>query len=129
MSWENRVFSTRWRNAWTPGNTNTDVPSIKFNNSWDMSESSYWVDEISFIKLKNIQLGYAFPSALVSRLKLQKIYLYANAQNVFAIVNKDYEGYDPENYGSYDPTQNAFGPVARTYPVPRIVSFGINLNF
>lgn len=121
MSWENRVFSTRWRDAWTPENTDTDIPSVKFNNSWDNSQSSYWVQEINFVKLKNIQFGYTFPNAVSSRLGLQKIYLYANGQNVFTIVSKDYEGYDPE--------RNTFDAGYRMYPIPRIVSFGVNLNF
>jgi TonB-linked SusC/RagA family outer membrane protein len=121
ISWENRVFSKRWRNAWTPENIDTDIPSVKFNNSWDNSPSSFWVQEINFLKLKNIQLGYSFPNAISSRLGLQKIYLYANGQNVFTIVSKDYEGYDPE--------RNTFDSGYRMYPIPRIISFGINLNF
>jgi hypothetical protein len=58
---------------------------------------------------------------MTSRLGLQKIYLYANAQNVFVIVDKDFEGYDPE--------KNTFGHGNNWYPVPRIISFGVNLTF
>jgi hypothetical protein len=119
LSWENRVISTRWRDAWSPENTDTDLPSLKFNNSWDNLESSFWVQEINFLKLKNIQLGYTFP--INSRLGLEKIYLYANGQNVFTIVSDDYEGYDPE--------KNTFDTGNRLYPIPRIVSFGANINF
>lgn len=121
LSWENRVFSKRWRNAWSPQNTDTDIPSVKFNNSWDGSQSSFWVQEINFLKLKNIQLGYTFPDGITSRLGLQKIYFYANGQNVFTLVSKDFEGFDPE--------RNTFDSGNRIYPVPRIISFGINLNF
>jgi TonB-linked SusC/RagA family outer membrane protein len=119
--WENRVISTKWRDAWTPQNTNTNIPSIKYNDTWDNSESSFWVHDMSFIKLKNIQLGYTIPNRFTTKLALQKIYLYANAQNVFSLVNKDYEGYDPE--------RNTFDSGNNLYPVPRIISFGINLNF
>jgi len=121
MSYENLVVSTRWRDAWTPQNTKTDMPSLKFDNSWDKSESSFWVHKINFLKLKNVQLGYTLPAHVVSRLGLQKIYIYANAQNVFTIVSNGYEGYDPE--------RNTFDNGYRLYPVPRIVSFGVNLNF
>jgi len=121
LSYENLVISTRWRNAWTPTNTDTDTPSLKFGNSWDNSESSYWIHDISFIKLKNIQLGYALPESITSRLKFEKIYFYVNAQNVFTIVSKDYEGYDPE--------RNSFDNGYSLYPTPRITSVGINLNF
>ena len=121
ITWENRVISKAWRDAWTPQNTNTNMPSLKYNNSWDQSQSSFWIHDISFIKLKNIQLGYACPVNISSRLGLQKIYVYANAQNVFTVVNKDYEGYDPE--------RNTFDSGSNMYPVPRIISIGVNLNF
>ncbi len=121
LAWENRVISTKWRNAWTLQNTNTNVPSLKYDNTWDNSENSFWVHDLSFVKLKNVQLGYACPISLVSKLGVQKIYIYANAQNVFSIVNKDYEGYDPE--------RNTFDSGNNLYPVPRIISFGVNLNF
>ena len=121
VAWENRVISTKWRNAWTPQNTGTNIPSIKYDNTWDNSESSFWVHDMSFIKLKNVQFGYTIPNRFTSKLALQKIYLYANAQNVFTLVNKDYEGYDPE--------RNTFDSGNNLYPVPRIISIGINLNF
>jgi len=121
LNWENRVISTRWRDAWTPQNPDTDIPSVKFDNVWDNSQSSFWVQEVNFIKLKNLQLGYSFPSAFTSRLGLQKLYLYGNAQNLFVIVSKDYEGYDPE--------RNTFNSGNNIYPTPRIISFGANLNF
>ena len=114
-------ITKRWRDAWTPKNTDTDIPSIKIDNSWDNSQSSYWVKEISFVKLRNIQLGYDLPANIVSRLGIKKIYAYANAQNVFTIVDKDYEGYDPE--------RNTFDAGDRLYPNPRIISIGVNVNF
>jgi hypothetical protein len=118
---DNPTITKRWRNAWTPENTNTNIPMMRFDNSWDDQESSFWVNEASFIKLKNIRLGYSFPNALSSRLGIEKIYLYANAQNLFSIVNKNYDGYDPE--------RNTFDDGSYLYPVPRIISFGVNLNF
>jgi TonB-linked SusC/RagA family outer membrane protein len=121
LNYENRTISTRWRDAWTQQNTDTDVPILYFNNSWDNLESSYWVKEISFLKLKNVQLGYALPSDLTTRIGLQKIYFYVNAQNVFVLVDEKFEGYDPE--------KSAFSHGTNQYPVPRIISLGLNLNF
>jgi TonB-linked SusC/RagA family outer membrane protein len=121
LNYENRTISTRWRDAWTPQNTDTDVPILYFNNSWDNLESSYWVKEISFLKLKNVQLGYALPKDLTARIGLQKIYFYLNAQNVFVLVDDKFEGYDPE--------KSAFSHGTNQYPVPRIISLGLNLNF
>ncbi|MBT3382457.1 MAG: TonB-dependent receptor [Prolixibacteraceae bacterium] len=121
LNYENRTISTRWRDAWTPQNTDTDVPILYLNNSWDNLQSSYWVKEISFLKLKNVQLGYALPTDLTTRIGLQKIYFYVNAQNVFVLVDKDFEGYDPE--------KSAFSHGTNQYPVSRIISLGLNLNF
>jgi TonB-linked SusC/RagA family outer membrane protein len=121
LNWENQVTSTRWRDAWTPENTDTETPMVRMQNTWDNQESSYWIRKLNYIKLKNIQLGYVVPPGFTSRIGLQKIYLYANAQNVFTLVNKDYEGYDPE--------RNTFDSGYNMYPIPRIVSVGVNLNF
>ena len=120
-TWERQVYLNSWKNSWTPENTDTDIPILLLeNNSWNQYESSYWVKDISFIKLKNIQLGYSLPENLCSRMGLKRVYFYVNAQNVFSIVSKDYEGYDPE--------RNTFSYSMYTYPIPRTVSLGINLN-
>jgi hypothetical protein len=79
------------------------------------------VQKLNFIKLKNVQLGYALPEQLSSSIGFQKIYLYANGQNLFSIVNRDYQGYDPE--------RNTFDSGYNMYPIPRIFSIGANLNF
>ncbi len=121
LTWETRMISTRWRDAWTRQNPDTDMPILYWNNPWDMQESSFWVKDISFIKLKNLQLGYSFPEKLTSDIGIQKMYVYLNAQNVFSIVDKDFEGYDPE--------KNTFTATENEYPVPRIISLGVNLNF
>lgn len=121
LNWENQVTSTRWRDSWTTENTDTDTPMARIQNTWDNQESSYWVHKLNYIKLKNIQLGYLVPASFASKIGLQKIYVYANAQNAFTIVNKDYEGYDPE--------RNTFDSGYNMYPIPRIVSVGVNLNF
>lgn len=121
LNWENRMTSTRWRDAWSPDNRDTNIPSMKFNNTWDNYQSSFWVRNGSFLKLKNLQLTYTLPEQLLTRIGLQKVSVYANAQNVFTIADKDYEGYDPE--------RNTFGSGNMVYPTPRIISFGVNLNF
>ena len=121
VSWENRTLNTMWRDAWSVDNTDTDIPAIRYNNTWDNQVSSFWVHDISFLKLKNIQLGYNLPENILSSVGIKNVYFYLNAQNVFTIVNKNYDGWDPE--------RNTFTSDSNMYPVPRIVSLGINLNF
>jgi TonB-dependent starch-binding outer membrane protein SusC len=121
LSFENRVIATSWRNAWTPENTDTDVPALRFNNTWDSSPSTFWISKGDFIKAKNIQLGYAVPESISTKYGMKRAYFYLNAQNVFTLVNGDYQGYDPE--------RNTFNSGNNLYPVPRILSFGANLTF
>lgn len=122
LQYEWLTISDSWKDAWTPENPNSNKPMLRFDSSWDTYDSSFWVHQIDFLKLKNIQLGYAFPEWITSKLKMQRLYVYANAQNLFTIMwKKGYEGYDPE--------RNTFDEGTSFYPTPRIFTFGLNLNF
>ncbi|MFR7782052.1 MAG: TonB-dependent receptor domain-containing protein, partial [Parabacteroides distasonis] len=111
-----------WRDAWTPENSGSSIPMLRYDSTWDRYDSSFWVHRIDFLKLKNLQLGYAFPERITSKLKMQRLYVYANAQNLFTVMwKKGYEGYDPE--------RNTFDAGGSPYPTPRIFTFGLNLNF
>jgi TonB-linked SusC/RagA family outer membrane protein len=114
------TITEKWRDAWTPDNPSTTVPRISISDTWRSEASSYWVSDISFIKLRNVQLGYTFPASITERLGVQKLYLYGNAQNWGSIVSKDYEGFDPE--------RNTFNSGDNYYPLPRILSLGVNIN-
>ncbi|WP_291368641.1 TonB-dependent receptor [Cyclobacterium sp.] len=114
------TITKRWRDAWTPENMETDVPRISISDTWRSEPSSFWVNDISFVKLRNIQLGYTFNPVMTKRLGIQKLYLYGNAQNVGALVSKDYEGFDPE--------RNTFDSGENFYPLPKIFTVGVNIN-
>ena len=114
------TITSRWRNAWTPENTNTDIPAIKIDYPWMNEQSSFWVQEISFIKLKNLQLGYTLPNAIASRLGMERVYIYANGQNIGSLVTDAYEGYDPE--------RSTTSSGSNIYPAARIISFGVNIE-
>lgn len=121
LNFENRVISPRWLDAWTPTNKDSKLPMARFDNSWDRSDSDFWMVNGSFLKIKNVQLSYALPDRLTSKLKLQRAYFYLNAQNIWTLANKEYDGYDPE--------RNTFDSGTNMYPIPRILSLGVNLNF
>jgi hypothetical protein len=114
------TITERWRDAWTPENGSTTVPRISISDTWRSEASSFWVSDISFVKLRNVQLGYTFPSDITERLGVQKLYIYGNAQNLGSIVDKNYEGFDPE--------RNTFNSGENFYPLPKIVSLGVNIN-
>lgn len=111
------IVTKRWRDAWTPENTDTDIPMLRYQDNWMIQNSSFWMQDISFLKIRNVQLGYTFPTRILG---LRSLYTYVNLQNYFTFVTGDYEGYDPE--------RSTFTSGYNTYPLPKIISFGLNVN-
>lgn len=115
------TITERWRHSWTPEHPSTELPAIKMNDTWNRQQSSFWSCNMSWFKMKNIQLGYTLPTALANKMFLQKCYVYINATDVFTIVSDKYEGFDPER----DTFSDGYGH----YPIPRVFSLGLNLSF
>jgi TonB-linked SusC/RagA family outer membrane protein len=115
------VVTERWKNAWTPENHSNSLPMIKVNDTWNRYESSFWVKNLSYFKIKNIQLNYAIAESVTKRFKMSGASVYANFQNLPAFVSGNYEGFDPE--------RNTFDNGGSLYPTPFISSLGINLQF
>lgn len=88
--------------------------------------SSWWVEDASFLRIKDIQLGYELPSSLSKSIGVTKARIYVSASNIYTFTN--YSGYDPESpLNSDEPTLP--GVDANNYPLPRTVIAGIQLNF
>lgn len=92
------------------------------NDRW----SDRYIEDASYIRLKNISLGYTFPKKMVRRLSLETLRVNVNIQNLLTITG--YDGYDPEVGTS---TQSSFvaGLDNGRYPSPTTYSFGINVTF
>ena len=128
----------RWRN---PGDI-TDVPQARLFGANGTGESSRYVYDAEYIRLKTITLGYALPKSFISKAGLQSVRIYASAQNVLTFT--DYEGWDPEvNSDTYSSTlaSASTGLVNRSTsninqgidfysaPQPKTITFGINIGF
>lgn len=116
--------------AWTPENTNTSVPRVtQDDQNNNIRPSSYYVSDGSFFRFKNIKLGYNIPKQLLSTLKLENLYVYVQANNLFTISK--YEGIDPEvglqNY-SNDYRNIDMGVDRGIYPLSRTFTFGLNVS-
>lgn len=85
--------------------------------------SSYYIEDGSFFRIRNAQLGYNFSSEMLSHLHLTSLRLFVNGQNIKTFKNSS--GYTPEFGGS----ATSFGVDNGSYPLPAIYTFGINLNF
>lgn len=106
-----------------PNLGNGSLPSLNANYR---SQSSLFVEDGSFIRLKNITLGYTLPSKLLESMKIQNLRVYAGVQNLLTIT--DYKGYDPEAR-SGDSNRYTPGVDTGAFPIPRTYTFGFNLNF
>ena len=115
--------TTRALNRWTPTNTNTDVP--KASATRPQRASSRFIFDGSYVRLKNISLGYTIPKGTLSRLKIQSLRFFVSAQNLATITK--YRGFDPEvNYRSSN--LNA-GVDYASYPNAKSVTAGLNVGF
>ena len=106
------TITERWRDAWTPENPSNELPKIKVNDTWNRQQSSFWACNMSWFKLKNVQLGYTLPKTLSQKMFLQKCYVYVNATDLFTLVSSKYEGFDPE--------RDTFADGYGHYPIPRV---------
>lgn len=113
-------------NSWTPSNTNGNIPIAKVENrnGGNALPSDFYIEDGSYVRLKNIQIGYNFTDTIASKLKLSKLRIYAGAQNLFTIT--DYSGYDPEV--SSNVLFNR-GVDYRGIPNTRTLSLGLNASF
>ena len=112
-------------NRWTGEGSSSIEPRYSFidaNNNTRASDR--YVEDGSFVKIKNIQLGYNFPLSESS--SLTSLRIYALAKNAFTFT--DYRGYDPEISNGGGPVLDT-GVDRGTYPSPRIVSLGLNIKF
>jgi TonB-linked SusC/RagA family outer membrane protein len=123
-------------NAWTPTNQNTSIAETRPAYVRYQTEIySTKVESGNFIRGRAVTLGYNFPTAVVSKLKLTRLRLYAQAQNLFVITK--YTGYDPEvsTYnGNPNFNQGASSNFTQNiqfydYPKPRVFLLGVNASF
>lgn len=104
-------------NAWTPTNTDTDVPSLSLAQN-DTQTSDYLFRNNSYFKLRNLQIGYSLPEKLVNKSGfITNCRVYAQGENLFWITPKGYIGSDPERTD------------VNRIPVPTTLSLGVNFNF
>ncbi len=122
-SWYDDVTNVKVAN---PG-TKVPRPTVSDPNDNDRLSDRY-IEDGSYIRLKNITLGYTFPKSLLTKLKIDNLRIYANLQNVYTLTK--YTGYDPEvGASTQDSTGLTFGVDNGRYPSPMTCSFGLNISF
>ncbi|MBF6628103.1 MAG: TonB-dependent receptor [Proteiniphilum sp.] len=106
----------RWRGE---GTSNTVPRAVYSDPNMNVRHSDRFIEDGSYLRLKNLTLGYTLPAALAQKVQLSTARLYLSCQNLFTLIN--YSGFDPE--------VGAGGVDMGTYPVTRTVSLGVNIQF
>jgi hypothetical protein len=107
-------------NRWTGQGTSNSIPRAVFNDpNKNTRVSNRFIEDGSYLRIKNVTLGYTLPKRFTEKAKISSARLYVSGQNLLTVTN--YSGFDPEVPAS--------GIDMSVYPVTRTVSAGINLTF
>jgi TonB-linked SusC/RagA family outer membrane protein len=125
---------TFWRNRWTPENPSTTLPRLYIPGEHNaitngQQGSSWWLQDASYFRLKNLQIGYNLPAELCKRIHVQGIRLYYSGDNLFTFTNYYKGATGADNVGG-DPERSAAAGANwfANYPQLVIHAFGLKLN-
>lgn len=111
------TLSTRMRDVWSASNPGGSIPN-PYGSSRNYETSSRFVEDGSYLRLKNLTVGYTLPERWTKKMHMNRWRFYVAVSNLFTVT--DYTGYDPEVGGGVD-----YG----NYPQSRTFMFGTNINF
>lgn len=116
-------------NPWTPTNTGTSDPrlGLEANDqgiiSNNLAYSDRWLENASYVRIRNVEIGYNLPKELANRFKMRGARLYVSGQNLLTITG--YSGLDPDVTGANIQER---GVDNGHWPTPRVISVGINCD-
>jgi TonB-linked SusC/RagA family outer membrane protein len=105
------------RDRWTPENTGGSYPRLTYQQGHNQRLSTFWLEDASYLRLKNVQLGYTLPVTLTERFRVSRLRIYGSADNLLTRTDFFY-AYDPETPVS----------VGGFYPQVKTVVFGLNVT-
>lgn len=112
--------------SWRPGKTDARLPILDENDALSSRPSTYFVEDGSYLRLKNMQLAYSLPTTLISNLGLSQVRVYVQGQNLLTATK--YEGLDPE-LSLRDGNNQQIGVDEGVFPTPKVYIFGLNIGF
>ena len=115
---EGGTVQEQHKDYWTPENRNAKFPRLAFNETNNMQNSSFWMKNAAYIRLKNVQLGYALPKNVLRKTPISYLRFYVSGDNLLTI-DSFWDGFDveaPIGNGGY-------------YPQLKTISFGVDLKF
>ena len=111
--------------AWSPSNTGSNIPrNVSTDPNSNIRPSDYFLEDGSYLRLRNLQIGYTIPNDLANKISLSRARVYVSAFNLLTIT--DYTGFDPgiSNSGLF-----TRGVDRGFYPLTKSFVFGVNLGF
>ncbi|MCH7411039.1 TonB-dependent receptor [Belliella sp. DSM 111904] len=112
---------------WTPENPSTTMPrAVHGDPNNNRRVSDRWIEDGSFMRLKNLSIGYNLPSSIANKVYARSIRVYASGQNLLTWTN--YKGFDPE-VSTFNITNTSPGTDFLTYPQARVYTLGVNVGF
>ncbi|WP_258105693.1 TonB-dependent receptor [Marinoscillum sp. MHG1-6] len=115
--WPGTNWGSRTLDAWSPTNTGSDIPrltAVDSNNEGRVS--TYFIENASYLKLRNVQIGYTLGTPALERIGMRSLRVYIQGQNLLTFKNKEFTAPDPEN-PNY------------AFPIPAIYTTGISVGF
>jgi hypothetical protein len=115
--------------SWRPDNTNAALPKLDISDSdSNTNPTDYLVEDITYARLKTLQLGYTIPASLTNRLSIERLRIYVQGQNLFTILggDKPFTGLDPD--AALVGEDISMGVVGPQNPTPRQIVVGLNLE-
>lgn len=122
IAFDNNTFK-RYADRWTPDNTDSDIPSAQGITRTLVTSDTDVVEDGSFVRLRNLSLGYNFPVKSLSW--IQSARLYANAVNLLTFDS--YSGYDPEINRGFENLRRGYDQAQ--YPTTKIFTIGLQVGF
>lgn len=112
-----------YENRWHGEGTSNSYPSANIGGGQNYLANSFYVEDGSYVRVRNIQLGYTLPSSIASKIKVTSVRVYGNAQNALNFFS--YRGFNPEVGGG--PT--VAGVDINVYPMYATYNLGLNVKF
>lgn len=123
------LVENQWWSEEEPGDGMT--PATALSALAYVSNSDYYLEDASFLSIRNINLGYTFPNKLIDKMKLSNLRVYLSVNNLLTLTKDSFHGYNPEGY-----TQGEIGGINSmpgfnngAEPINRTFVLGLNVNF
>lgn len=123
------VVENQWWSESEPGDGKTPATSLAALQY--VGNSDYYLEDASFLAIRNVNLGYNVPSALMSKLRLQSLRVYLSMSNALMLTKKGFNGYNPEGFttSGIDGIGSRPGHNDGTEPINRTIALGLDLKF